>query len=277
MVFRIIMLSTIFTVALASGAWGIPPKKTTPASYSGMVLIPKGAFEMGSRRSLRELNPVAIFQADRHMLGPENPAHEVILDDYYIDIHEVTNADYKKYLATTGSKKLPRYWDDSNFNQSDQPVVGVTWKQAQAFCRWGNKHLPTEAEWEKAARGKRPVKYPWGDEEPDKTRVNFNNHIGKTTAVGSYQTGKSDYGVFDLSGNVAEWVQDWHFPEYYLFSPKENPPGPEKGHYKIIRGGNWKNNAEDVNLTYRNATVPKARSKTVGFRCVAKAPQVSKK
>jgi formylglycine-generating enzyme required for sulfatase activity len=277
MVFRIIMLSTIFTVALASGAWGTPPKKTGPASYSGMVLIPKGAFEMGSRRSLRELNPVAIFQADRHMLGPEDPAHEVILDEYYIDIHEVTNADYKKYLAATGSKNLPRYWDDSNFNQSDQPVVGVTWKEAQDFCQWGNKQLPTEAEWEKAARGKRPVKYPWGDEEPDKTRANFNNHIGKTTAVGSYPTGKSDYGVFDLSGNVAEWVQDWHFPEYYLFSPKENPPGPEKGHYKIIRGGNWKNNAEDVNLTYRNATVPKARSKTVGFRCVAKAPQVSKK
>jgi len=211
------------------------------------------------------------------MLGPEDPAHEVILDEYYIDIHEITNADYKKYLAATGSKNLPRYWDDSNFNQSDQPVVGVTWKEAQDFCQWGNKQLPTEAEWEKAARGKRPVKYPWGDEEPDKTRANFNNHIGKTTAVGSYPTGKSDYGVFDLSGNVAEWVQDWHFPEYYLFSPKENPPGPEKGHYKIIRGGNWKNNAEDVNLTYRNATVPKARSKTVGFRCVAKAPQVSKK
>ena len=277
MVFRIIMLSTIFTVALASGVWGTPPKKTAPASYSGMVLIPKGAFEMGSRRSLRELNPVAIFQADRHMLGPEDPAHEVILDEYYIDIHEITNADYKKYLAATGSKNLPRYWDDSNFNQSDQPVVGVTWKEAQDFCQWGNKQLPTEAEWEKAARGKRPVKYPWGDEEPDKTRANFNNHIGKTTTVGSYPTGKSDYGVFDLSGNVAEWVQDWHFPEYYLFSPKENPPGPEKGHYKIIRGGNWKNNAEDVNLTYRNATVPKARSKTVGFRCVAKAPQVSKK
>jgi hypothetical protein len=188
MVFRIIMLSTIFTVALASGVWGTPPKKTAPASYSGMVLIPKGAFEMGSRRSLRELNPVAIFQADRHMLGPEDPAHEVILDEYYIDIHEITNADYKKYLAATGSKNLPRYWDDSNFNQSDQPVVGVTWKEAQDFCQWGNKQLPTEAEWEKAARGKRPVKYPWGDEEPDKTRANFNNHIGKTTAVGSYPT-----------------------------------------------------------------------------------------
>ncbi|MEE8259816.1 MAG: SUMF1/EgtB/PvdO family nonheme iron enzyme [Nitrospinaceae bacterium] len=277
MVFRIIMLSTILSLALTSGAWGTPPKKVAPSSYSGMVFIPQGSFEMGSRKSLRELDPVAIFQADRHMLGPEDPAHEVILDAYYIDLYEVTNADFKKYLEATGSKTLPRYWKDAHFNQPTQPVVGTTWKEAQACCQSKNKRLPTEAEWEKAARGKRPVKYPWGNEEPDKTRLNFNNQIGKTSPVGSFPEGKSDYGVFDLSGNVAEWVQDWHFPEYYLFSPKENPPGPDKGHYKIIRGGNWKNNAEDVRLTYRNATVPKARSKTVGFRCVADAPKLSKK
>jgi iron(II)-dependent oxidoreductase len=277
MVFRIIMLSTILSLALTSGAWGTPPKNMAPSSYSGMVLIPQGAFEMGSQKSLRELNPVSIFQADRHMLGPEDPAHEVILDAYYFDLYEVTNADYKKYIETTGSKTMPRYWEDSNLNQPNQPVVGTTWKEARAFCQWKNKRLPTEAQWEKAARGKRPVKYPWGDEEPDKTRLNFNNHAGKTTPVGSYPTGKSDYGVFDLSGNAAEWVKDWHFPEYYLFSPKENPPGPDKGQYKIIRGGNWKNNAEDVRLTYRNATVPKARSKTIGFRCAADAPQTSKK
>jgi len=277
MVFRIIMLSTILSLALTSGAWGTPPKKVAPSSYSGMVLIPQGSFEMGSRKSLRELDPVAIFQADRHMLGPEDPAHEVILDAYYIDLYEVTNADFKKYLEATGSKTLPRYWKDAHFNQPTQPVVGTTWKEAQACCQSKNKRLPTEAEWEKAARGKRPVKYPWGNEEPDKTRLNFNNQIGKTSPVGSFPEGKSDYGVFDLSGNVAEWVQDWHFPEYYLFSPKENPPGPDKGHYKIIRGGNWKNNAEDVRLTYRNAIVPKARSKTVGFRCVADAPKLSKK
>jgi len=275
MVFRIIMLSTLLSLALTSGAWGTSQNKTT--SHAGMALIPQGAFEMGSRKSLRELDPVAIFQADRHMLGPEDPAHELILDAYYIDLHEVTNADYKEYIEATGSKTKPRYWDDSNFNQSNQPVVGVTWKEAQAFCQWKGKRLPTEAQWEKAARGKRPVKYPWGNEEPDKNRLNFNSYVGKTTPVGSYPTGKSDYGVFDLSGNVAEWVQDWHFPEYYLFSPKENPPGPERGHYKIIRGGNWQNNAEDVRLTYRNATVPKARSKTIGFRCVANAPKPSKK
>ena len=277
MYLRIMVLSLILSLAPAGGSWATPLKKVAPSPYAGMALIPEGAFEMGSRRSLRELDPVSIFQADRHMLGPEDPAHEVILDAFYIDIHEVTNAEYKSYIEATGLKSVPRYWDDATFNHPDQPVVGTPWKEAQAFCHWENKHLPTEAQWEKAARGKRPVKYPWGNEAPDKTRLNFNNQVGKTTAVGHYPEGKSDYGVFDMSGNAAEWVQDWHYPEYYLFSPKKNPPGPEKGVYKIIRGGNWMNNAEDVRLTYRNATVPKARSKTVGFRCVADAPRPAKK
>jgi len=93
----------------------------------------------------------------------------------------------------------------------------------------------------------------------------------KTLPVGSYEKGKSDYGIYDLSGNASEWVHDWHFPEYYLFSPKENPQGPEKGQYKIIRGGNWRNTAEYVDLTYRNATTPRMRNTGVGFRCVQNA------
>ena len=276
-----VLLIIILALALPLCAFAGEPsspalKKMASSPYSEMVLIPAGPFEMGSRKSLRELDPVSIFQADRHMLGPENPAHEVILDAYYIDIHETSNAKYKNFMEATGMKNAPRYWDDSSFNQPNQPVVGVTWKEALAFCKWNNRRLPTEAEWEKAARGKRPVRYPWGDEVPDKTRLNFDNHVGKTSLVGSFPKGKSDYGVYDMSGNVSEWVQDWHFPEYYLFSPKNNPPGPEKGVYKIIRGGNWMNNAQDVDPTYRNATVPKARSKTVGFRCAADAPHHSK-
>ena len=277
MFIKIIILSLILSLGSAIGVMGDPIKKVAPSPYAGMVLIPEGAFEMGSRLSLSELDPISIFQADRHMLGPEDPAHEVILDAFYVDLYEVTNAKFKKYIEATHSKNPPRYWDDNDFNHSLQPVVGITWKEARAYCQWKNKRLPTEAEWEKAARGKRPVRFPWGNEPPDKTRANFDNHVRKTAPVGSYPKGKSDYGVFDMSGNVSEWVKDWHYPEYYLFSPKENPPGPEKGHYKIIRGGNWKNKLEDIRLTYRNATVPKARSKTVGFRCVANAPQPAQK
>ncbi|MZG30373.1 MAG: formylglycine-generating enzyme family protein, partial [Nitrospinae bacterium] len=145
--------------------------------------------------------------------------------------------------------------------------------EAVAYCKWSGKRLPTEAEWEKAGRGKRPIKYPWGDSPPDSEKLNYNEEKMHTTPVGSYENGKSDYGVYDLSGNAAEWVHDWHFPEYYLFSPKENPPGPEKGQYKVIRGGNWRNTAEYVDLTYRNATTPRIRNTGVGFRCAKSAKE----
>ena len=259
------------------GCLGLPPNNGVasphpadfPPAVERQVLIPAGSYEMGSRRSLRELHPTTIFQTDRHMLGPEDPAHEVILDDFTIDKSEVTHLEYKIYMDTTGYKTLPRFWDHPDYNHPDQPVVGVTWKEAQQYCRWRNQRLPTEAEWEKAGRGKRPVKYPWGNEAPDGTRLNYQNEVGKPSPVGYFEAGKSDYEVYDLSGNLSEWVQDWHDPEHYLFSPKKNPQGPKKGQYRVIRGGNWMNNAEDVRLTYRNATVPKARSRTLGFRCVA--------
>lgn len=260
-VFFVVMLVGLSPLSQAAEE----PSSATPPE--GMVLIPAGAYEMGSRKSLLELDPTSIFQHDRHMLGPEDPAHEVILDGFFIDRHETTNAEYRKYIEKTGAR-TPRYMKDAEFNQPSQPVVGIDWKEAEEYCRWRGKRLPTEAEWEKAGRGQAPVKYPWGNEPPDETRLNFNGNHGKTQPVGSFENGKSAYGVYDLSGNVAEWVADWHFPEYYLFSPKENPPGPEKGTYKVIRGGNWRSNGEDVRLTYRNATTPKIRNNGIGFRCV---------
>ena len=235
----------------------------------GMVLIPKGLFQMGSKKSMFELRPHDLFNTDRHTLGPENPAHEVYLDGFFIDIYEVTNEAYVEYAQKTDAKEPG---ENSDFKEPRQPVVEVSWKEAVKFCEWQGKRLPTEAEWEKAARGKRPVTYPWGDTPPDSSKLNYNEEKQKTTLVGSYENGKSDYGVYDLSGNVSEWVNDWHYPEYYLFSPKENPPGPEKGQYKVIRGGSWRNNSEYVDLTYRNATTPKNRSTTIGFRCARSAP-----
>ncbi len=264
-----------FILPLALVLWLIPPvlwgeTGAFARESENMVLIPEGKFEMGSRLSLIELDPADLFNTDRHALGPEDPAHEVLLNAFSIDMYEVNNQEYMEYVEQTRAKN-PAFMDDPNFNGARQPVVGVTWKQAKKYCEWRKKRLPTEAEWEKAARGKRPVRYPWGDQPPDSSRLNYNNEKQKTVPGGSYEAGKSDYGVYDLSGNVAEWVNDWHLPEYYVFSPKANPPGPDKGQYKVIRGGNWRNNAEDVRLTYRNATVPKLKANTVGFRCVKDA------
>jgi formylglycine-generating enzyme len=261
------IIFALFSLALVS-----PSFANETSAFDDMGFIPAGKSQMGSKKSMLELRPHDLFNTDRHTLGPENPAHEVYLDAFYIDIYEVTNEKYKMYVEATGTKE-PRGWKKPDFSGDRQPVVGVSWPEAVAYCKWSGKRLPTEAEWEKSGRGKRPVNYPWGDSPPDSEKLNFNEEKMKSTPVGSYEKGKSDYGIYDLSGNVSEWVHDWHFPEYYLFSPKKNPQGPEKGQYKIIRGGNWRNGIADVNLTYRNATAPNVRNDTVGFRCVKNAPE----
>lgn len=262
-------------VALMTGfLWLFPaigfansPASTPPEE---MVLIPGGIYPMGSQKSLRELIPGELFNIDRHMLGPEDPAHNVEVDSYYIDIHEVTHGAYLAFVKTTSAKK-PRFSDDPDFNGNNKPVVGISWKEAQSYCKWKGGRLPTEAEWEKASRGKRSINYPWGNDAPDNGKLNFNEKLNKTTPVGSYEEGKSDYGVYDLSGNVAEWTYDWHLAEFYIFSPKTNPVGFTRGKYKVIRGGSWRNDAKDVTMTYRNATVPSIRVKTLGFRCAQSA------
>lgn len=234
-----------------------------------MVLIPGGEYEMGSKKSLMEvqMDPLDILNPDRHRLGPEDPAHTVHIDPFYIDIHEVTNADYKIYLETTNYEK-PEFWDNPDFNDPKQPVVGVNWKDAVNYCTWKGKRLPTEAEWEKASRGKRPIEYPWGNEPPDGKKLNYNEENKKPLPVGSYEAGKSDYGVYDLSGNVAEWINDYHWALYYLFSGKTNPKGAKSGPYKVVRGGHWRSVAYDVRMTQRNASAPTVKSETLGFRCV---------
>lgn len=240
--------------------------------YERMALIPAGEYMMGDLKSKAELNPWDALAIDRHMLGPEDPAHEIYVDAFYIDIYEATNADYEEYVKATGATK-PEFWDDKNFNDPRQPVVGVSWKEASSFCAWKNKRLPTEAEWEKAGRGKRAVKYPWGDDPPAGGKLNYNEETGKPLPVGSFEAGKSDYGLYDMSGNVSEWVFDWHSPIFYLFSPQKNPKGANTGQYKVTRGGNWRNPKNDVTLTYRGASAPYIRTQAIGFRCAAEAKE----
>ncbi len=234
---------------------------------TGMVLIPTGEFEMGSKKGDRD----------------EKPIHTVHLDAYYIDKHEVTVGEYKKFINATGHSALP----DSVFRCSptDQhPVVGVSWHDAMAYAKWAGKRLPTEAEWEKAARGGLiGQKYPWGN-EIDSNKANYNKntksgtHDEQTTPIRKYSA--NTYGLFDMSGNVAEWCLDAYQKNYYANSPQRNPiAGAENlnqiiNNFKdvktrrVVRGGSWSFNAKSVRVANRMGEKPSLLSSDVGFRCI---------
>jgi formylglycine-generating enzyme required for sulfatase activity len=215
-----------------------------------MVLVPAGEFLMGSDDG----------DAD------EKPPHRVHLDAYHVDRYEVTNALYRRLMEATG-RQAPSYWNDSKWNGASQPVVGVSWHDAEAYCKWAGKRLPTEAEWEKAARGTDGRKYPWG-EQWDASRANSDaSKLGKTATVGSYPSGVSPYGAHDMAGNVWEWVADWYARDYYQRSPERNPPGPDSGTSRVLRGGSWDFNPFNLRSTYRINYTPVYRSHDFGFRC----------
>ncbi len=234
---------------------------TNPADATpeGMVLIPSGVFTMGDNLGQQG----------------EGPEHEVTLAAYYIDTYEVTNAAYKKFVIAAGSTYKPSnpvYYDDPNF--ADYPVITVSWDMAAAYCQWRGARLPTEAEWEKAARGTDGRSYPWG-EDIDCKRANYLDcNIGEPTAVGSYPSGRSPYGVYDMAGNAWEWVQDWYGPDYYSGLPPRvsNPPGPvlDLGWGHSMRGGSWLSGPYGVETSYRSNFAQMSYT-SVGFRCASNA------
>jgi len=234
-----------------------------PAS---MVLVPAGEFIMGSH------------QDGRLALKDEWPTHPVYLDAFYIDQYEVSTAHYAKFLQET--KRLPpKYWSEQVLKQHERkPVVGVDWDEAAAYCSWSGKRLPTEAEWEKAARGIDQRLYPWGDAEPSWQRANidhccdFSNH-GALTNVGSFEGGKSPYGAYDMAGNVWEWVADWYDGDYYGKSPEHNPTGPSMGAKRVLRGGAWDSAPVYVRSADRLKLSPKFRLDNIGFRCARDVPK----
>jgi formylglycine-generating enzyme required for sulfatase activity len=237
-----------------------------------MVLIPPGEFLMGE-------------DTRRYAVGDPTynyaPKHQVYLDAFYMDKYEVTTARYAKFLEAS-QRPTPRFWSEVKLDtDGDRPVIGVRWEDADAYCNWVGKRLPTEAEWEKAARGPDGRKYPWGDEAPSRSLasydwpgVRFWQGYGTLSPVGSYEEGKSPYGIYDLAGNVWEWVADWYNRNYYLTGPKENPKGPATGKERVVRGGSWRHAPELLRSSYRNHYEPSALPFTyLGFRCAKDLPK----
>jgi formylglycine-generating enzyme required for sulfatase activity len=196
----------------------------------------------------------------------EKPVHRVYLDEFYIDKYEVTNEEYSKCTSMGQCNQNIKY---TGFTDPQQPVVGVSWNQADAYCKWAGKRLPTEAEWEKAARGTDDRLYPWG-EGIDCTKANYGAcKQDKTTQVGSYPLGASPYRTMDMGGNVWEWVADWYDKNYYQNSPSRNPQGPKSGFVHILRGGSWRYIQWGVRTTYRFRFTINSNYNfnDVGFRC----------
>ena len=203
----------------------------------------------------------------------ERPVHTVYLDGYYISKYEITNAQYKKFCDETGRgyPKDPGYSGMSNYftNYPNYPVVNVNWNDAKAYCDWAGLKLPTEAQWEKGARGTDARKYPWGNDEPGTDRANYSGRSDGykyTSPIGYYPKGQSPYGLMDMAGNVWEWCNDWYDANYYSGSPSSNPRGPSSGTNKVLRGGSWNNIGNYIRCADRSGINPSSIYNDGGFR-----------
>ncbi len=278
---------------------GEPPGGSAkpPAARSGeeMVLVPGGPFLMGTPRE------AARAPED------EKPQHTVTLDAFRIDRFEVTNADYARFLEAirpkhpatchsleeAGKDHTPgsTWWNDPEWNAPEKPVVGVDWYDAYAYCAWAGKRLPTEAEWEKAARGEDGRRFPWGNDPPGRARQgNFADESAKrvdpawrivdgyddgfvhTAPVGSFPDGATLYGAQDMLGNVWEWVNDIYSESEYTAAARVSPRGPMEGPQRVLRGGSWDSTPNFLRVAARYYKFPVYRNSSFGIRCAREAP-----
>ena len=267
----------IFSVLWICGTQHIPYADDIPES---MALIPAGEFEMGSDTGKNN----------------ERPVHTVTLDAFYMDMYEVTNAQYKAFIDENPEwqkENIPpafhdgvylRLWDGNAYpeGKANHPVIYVSWYAAMAYAEWAGKRLPTEAEWEKAARGELSGKtYPWGD-TVDETRANYTRYHNAPIAVGQYPP--NGYGLYDMAGNISEWCLDAYDPDFYATSPRENPfPNGTitatlddfknvKDKNRVLRGGCWSDNGLFLRVSYRDWGPQHYTSVFRGFRCVKDIP-----
>lgn len=275
------------TPVLATTAWfptltaTINSTRATPTALSDLntrvspqdgmlqIAIPAGEFSMGAASDIPQVH------------ADEMPEHLIYLDAFWIDQTEVTNAMYAQCVqagACAAPNNNPYFYDTARQNH---PVVRVSWANAQGYCAWAGRRLPSEAEWEKAGRGSDRRYYPWGNMGPASERLNFcdqncrdalrdalaNDGYAETAPVGSYPAGASPYNVFDMAGNVWEWVADWYSDTYYAISPASNPTGPASGQFRVVRGSNWYSIPQDLRITLRFRYSPTTFLDRLGFRC----------
>jgi len=297
---RLISLAFYFALglpyAVPSSSPAAPPptrteeKKAQPPAPKGMVLIPAGPFLKGSTEEWAEKYlamcndsqpPGVTCQPNR--FSRETPLREIYLDAFYMDIFETTNAEFEEFLKATGrpapEQRRESWWGTIPLSEPDHPAIGATWYDAAAYCAWRGKRLPTEAEWEKAARGTDGRQYPWGNQEPNAGRVYRANYApleGRkidgylfTAKVAAFHNGRSPYGIYNMAGNVWEYTADWFDPDYHAEMPARNPSGPPSSPEgrKVIKGGGWLVPEYFLHPALRNPYLPDLPSSHVGIRC----------
>ena len=256
------LLAAVLVAAGLLGAQDGEREPAAPDAPEGMALIPAGEFTMGRTRTTpddeRGMRPL--------ILRDDRPPHTVRLDAFYLGRTETTHADYAKFVAATGHP-TPYHWTDGEMptEMAKHPIYNVDWEDATAYCEWSGKRLPTEAEWERAARGGLDGKdYPWGDQAAKPEHARFSTPEGPGP-VALYDP--NAFGLYDMAGGVSEWCSDWFARTYYEVSPPENPQGPAEGLYKMIRGGAWSDGPKRLTVFFRNWVRPNQRTPNLGFRC----------